>query len=46
MIPKSEKQLESEQSLMELINKMKEIDYIDPEIIPDIELYMLSLIHI
>ena len=40
MIPKSEKQLESEQSLMELINKMKEIDYIDPEIIPDIELYM------
>jgi len=40
MTPKSPKQLETEDSLMSLINRMKEIDYIDPEIIPDIELYM------
>ena len=30
----------TEESLMDIINKMKEIDYIDPAIIPDIELYM------
>lgn len=40
MTPKSPKQLDTEESLMALINQMKEIDYIDPEIIPDIELYM------
>ncbi|MEE3467834.1 MAG: DUF1836 domain-containing protein [Eubacterium sp.] len=40
MAPKSSKQLDTEQSLMNLINKMREIDYIDPEIIPGIELYM------
>ena len=40
MTAKSDKQLETEESLLSLINKMKEIDYIDPEIIPDIELYM------
>ena len=30
----------TEESLMDIINKMKEIDYIDPAIIPDIDLYM------
>lgn len=40
MSPKSKKALSTEESLMDIINKMKEIDYIDPEIIPDIELYM------
>ncbi len=30
----------TEDSLMDIINKMNEIDYIDPAIIPDIELYM------
>ena len=40
MTPKNQKQLDTEDSLMALINQMKEIDYIDPEIIPDIELYM------
>ncbi len=40
MSSKSPNKSDTEQSLMALINKMKEIDYIDPEIIPDIELYM------
>ena len=40
MSSKRPNNLDTEQSLMALINKMKEIDYIDPEIIPDIELYM------
>lgn len=30
----------TEDCLMDIINKMNEIDYIDPAIIPDIELYM------
>lgn len=32
--------LPSEESLLDIINKMKTIDYIDPMVIPDIELYM------
>ena len=40
MSSKCQNKSDTEQSFMALINKMKEIDYIDPEIIPDIELYM------
>ena len=32
--------LPSEDALMDIINKIKEFDYIDPAIIPDIDLYM------
>ena len=40
MPKKTQNKPKTEESLMDIINKMKEIDYIDPEIIPDIELYM------
>ncbi|HAK57681.1 MAG TPA: hypothetical protein DCP06_01740 [Lachnospiraceae bacterium] len=40
MAAKKTNQRSTEESLMDIINTMKKIDYIDPEIIPDIELYM------
>lgn len=40
MATKKTNQRSTEESLMDIINTMKKIDYIDPEIIPDIELYM------
>ena len=36
----NENVLPSEDALMDIINKIKEFDYIDPAIIPDIDLYM------
>ena len=40
MAAKKTNQRSTEERLMDIINTMKKIDYIDPEIIPDIELYM------
>ena len=40
MAAKKTNQRSTEERLMDIINPMKKIDYIDPEIIPDIELYM------
>ena len=36
----NENVLPSEDALMDIISKIKEFDYIDPAIIPDIDLYM------
>ena len=37
----------NEETIMDIIQKLKNIDYINPEDIPNIDLYMdLSLIHI